>query len=212
MDIQNGTITTDTKGDSALTVRFYSRPVRNDFQSIEQARPIFQDVDYVEIFIPGDQNTILDTPVREDHKRRFPIQWAHYQNKHGGDPRINGTPLSQWPLLTPAMAEELKGLKFFTVESIAEASDGNIMKLGMAAGMAPMAFRERAQRYLEAAKGDSLATKQASELAALKAEREAAEQKHQQQIEELRQQMQALMAAKPEPKKRGRPAKESANA
>src|SRR5574343_577337 len=143
--------------DSRLAVRFYVRPVLNEFETEAQGRPIYRDVDYVEIFVPGDNNTIIDQPVREDHKKRFPLQWAHFQNKHANDTREIGTPLSEWPQVTKAQVEELRALKFYTVDSIANASDQNIMRLGMIAGMSPYAFREKAQQFLKVASSVSVA-------------------------------------------------------
>lgn len=159
--------------DSALSVRFYSKPVQNFAETSNQNRPIFQDVDYIEIFTPGNQLNIIDTPVREEHKRRFPIQWAAYQNAHGGDQRETGTPMSQWTFISAAQAEELKALKFFTVENIANASDAMIANIGMVGGMAPMALRERARAYLAAAQGTAQVQHDAQENAQLKAQLEA---------------------------------------
>ncbi|HET8687155.1 MAG TPA: hypothetical protein VFM18_10920, partial [Methanosarcina sp.] len=107
--------------DSRLAVRFYVRAVENAYETQLQGRPIYMDQDYVEIFVPGDNNTIIDQPVREDHKKRFPIQWAHFQNQHANDTREIGTPLAEWPQVTKAQVEELRALKFYTVESVANA-------------------------------------------------------------------------------------------
>lgn len=159
--------------DSRLAVRFYVRPVNNAFESEAQGRPIFTDVDYVEIFVPGDNNTIIDQPVREDHKKRFPIQWAHFQNQHAKDTREMGTPLTEWTILSKSQVEELRALKFFTVDAIASASDQNIMRLGMAAGMSPYAFREKAQQFLKMASGVAVAGE--AEKRAKEAEQKAAD-------------------------------------
>jgi uncharacterized coiled-coil protein SlyX len=95
--------------------------------------------------------------VRDDHKKRFPIQWAHFNNTHGTDTREIGTPLDQWPQITKSQAEELRALKFFTVDAVANASDQNIMKLGMMAGMSPYAFRDKAIQFLKLASGVAIA-------------------------------------------------------
>lgn len=141
--------------DSRLAVRFYIKPVKNEFESERQGHPIFVDMDFVQIFVPGDNNSVIDQPVREDHKSRFPIQWAHYQNKKDTRTHEIGTPLTEWPRITPSQAEELRALKFYTVESIANASDASIQNIGMLTGMSPYAFREHAQRYLKVASQDA---------------------------------------------------------
>ena len=183
-DAQNPNFVGAHNPDAALAVRFYSRAVQNNFETSKQGRPIFQDVDYIEITTPGNQLNIIDTPVREQHKMRFPLQWAAYQNAHSGDQREIGTPLKQWPLLTLAQAEELRGIKFFTVEGIANASDLQINNIGMIGGMAPQALRERAKAYLQAAAGTANVEHQATENAKL-----------QEQLKALQDQVAALLAA-----------------
>ncbi len=139
--------------DAALSVRFYSRAVQNNVATSEAGRPIFQDITYVEIMTPGNSLNIIDTPARDDHKRRFPIQWAAFNNANGGEQATVGTPITSWPFLTKAQAEEMRAMKFLTVEMLANASDGQLQVIGMCGGMNPMVLRERAKAYLDAAKG-----------------------------------------------------------
>lgn len=194
-DLNNPEFSGASNPDSRLAVQFYSKPVQNAFRSQEEARPIFEDVDFVKIYVPGDSTLVIDTPAREDHKARFPLQWAHYQNKHGGDSKLIGTPLSQWPLVTAAQAEELKALKFFTVEQIANAGDAQLQRLGMVAGMSPHAFRDRAQRFLAVAKQESDVNHSEERIKALEAENARIQQESAAQIRVLQDQMAALAAA-----------------
>lgn len=183
--------------DAAIVVRFHRRPIHQPFLSNEEGRPIFKDVDFIEIFTPGNDKNIIDTPVREEHKRRFPQQWAAFQNAHSTDTREIGTPVSQWPMLTASQAEEFKAIKFFTVEQIANASDLQLQSLGMIGGANPHVIRDRAKAYLAAAAGTAAPQAQAEELAKAK-----------EQMEAMQQQINALLAAAngmvPAPKKRGR--------
>jgi hypothetical protein len=189
--------------DSRLAVRFYSKPIQSPFKTEKEGRPIFEDVVYVEIHTPGNQLNIIDTPARDHHKARFPHQWAHYMNAHGGDSKQMGTPLTAWTLISASQAEMLKALKFYTVEQIAFASDDQIAQVGMHAGMAPLAFRERAKRYLEAASGEASINKAAEELK--KRDQEIAEMKakHEAEMAELR-----ALITKPEKRPYHRKAKE----
>lgn len=182
--------------DASLHVVFYSKPMQNQFETEKQGRPIFQDVDFVRITLPGDKNNIIDTIARPDHKARFPLHWAHYQNQHSGKAEI-GTPLSVWPLITASKAEELRALNFRTVESIAHASDAQLQTLGMAAGMAPHAFRERATRYLQAAKDESFVNEQSERAKKLEEENAQMRQTLEQQAADMGQlkQMIAELAA-----------------
>src|SRR3990167_9979375 len=111
----------------------------------------------------------MDVPAHEAHKMRFAKQWAYYQTTQGGDSREMGTPLSQWAILSPADVENLKGLKFNTIENIAAASDKQLQVLGMGAGgMAPHVLRTRTQAYLAVAQDTALPQKQAEDIEALK--------------------------------------------
>ena len=172
-DLNNPDYAGPINPDSRLAVQFYSKPIQNEFESIKQGRPIFEDRDFVKIMVPGDPTSIIDTFVREDHKERFPLHWAHYQNKHGGDSKEIGTPLSQWPRVTPAQAEELRALKFYTVEGIAGASDAQLQRIGMIAGMSPYSFRDHAMRFLKTAQSDSVAQEAEAKAKALEAEKQA---------------------------------------
>lgn len=199
-DVQNA--------DSRLAVRFHSKPVKNEFASQVEGRPIFMDVDMITIYVPGDSTLTVDAEVRDDHKQRFPIQWAHYKNKHGDDPRNIGTPISEWPLVTPAMAEELRAIKFYTVESIATASDAQLQSLGMKAGMNAFTFRTRAQNYLKIASEEGNLAKQDEEIKTLREENASIKAETDAKIALMQEQMAQLLAAtavKDEPKKRGNP-------
>jgi len=150
--------------DDVLHVLFYMRATQNNFLSAKEGRPIFDNVPFITIQAPGNNLSIIDTPVREDHKVRFPRHWAVFMNQQSESPdelRSTGTPVEAWPTLTKAQAEELKGIKFFTVEQIANCSDAQIAALGM---QGPM-LRKKAVAYLENARNSALAQQQAAELA-----------------------------------------------
>ena len=152
----------------ALAVRFYSKELQNDFLTNKEGRPISYMADFVRIEIPGNQLSIIDTFVNSSHKSQFPTQWAMYLNEkadgnHNPD-NVQGTLLRDWPILNAAQATELKHFKFYTVEQVANASDQQLMSIGMTAGMSPLALRDKAKAFLENAKDSSFAQKQADEL------------------------------------------------
>lgn len=168
-DVENPNFVGAHNQDQGVSAMFYSRPIQNMHESKVQGRPIFTDVDMVKIYVPGDDKNVIDTFARDDHKERFPRQWAHYFNRRDGDQLLVGkTPLAAWQRLTPAQAEELRALKFFSVDDIANASDTALQRIGMIAGMAPTAFREAAQRFLALASGEAQESKIASENAELR--------------------------------------------
>ena len=142
--------------DSRLNVKFYQKAIQNNFKTALEGRPIMEMADFILIEIPGNSNLTIDTFVSDTDKQRFPVQWARYQNeKTDGD--IEGTLLHDWPVLNTAVAAELKHFKFYTVEQIASASDAQLNTLGMAAGMSPLALRDKAKAFLGSAKDTAYA-------------------------------------------------------
>jgi len=151
--------------DSRLAVKFYSKEMDNEFQSLAEGRPIKFMADFVRIEVPGDRLTIIDTFAKDEDKRRFPVQWAMYQNeKSDGGDQIQGTLLKDWPILNAAQASELKHFKFYTVEQVATASDEQIGSIGMMVGMSPLSFRDKAKAFLANAKDSAVVQQQAEAL------------------------------------------------
>lgn len=161
----------EQNADSRLQVRFYKRPVQQEQESLEAGRPIYKEFDFVHICVAGDTLTEIDTYVLPSHKTRFPIQWANYMNRQGAnEPEVVGTPVSEWPLVSKSQAEELRAMKFHTVESIAGASDQQLQRMGMAAGMSPYAFRDKAKSFLNLATSSAETDKREQEINSLKEE------------------------------------------
>lgn len=164
--------------DSHLHVEFYTFERSGEYQGKT----------FVRIVTPGDKTNIIDQPVREDHKERFPRQWLYFQMKNSDAAQI-GVPLKAWNEerpgdLTEGQMMELQILKFQTVEQIATASDSQIQRIGMGAA----GLRERARLYLTT-RNRAMASNETVEL--------------KKQLETMQAQMAALMA----PKKSGRPRK-----
>lgn len=144
-------------------VRFYSRPKKNDEKSREEGRPVFEPVEYVEIFTPGDKDTIVDRPVRNIDRYAWADKYRAF--RMGKSQESAGTPLSEWGGVTPERAIEYAHFKIKTVEQLAEVPDGNLPNLGMHA----RAEREKARGYIAVMKGNSpLAEMQAKNEALLK--------------------------------------------
>ena len=157
--------------DSRLQVRFYKRSVHQEQESMDAGRPIFKDFDFVQICVAGDSLTEIDTYALASHRTRFPIQWANYMNRQGAnDQEVVGTPVTEWPLVSKSQAEELRAMKFQTVESIANASDQQLQRMGMEAGMSPFAFRDKAKAFLNLATNAAETDKREQEINALKEE------------------------------------------
>jgi hypothetical protein len=196
--------------DSRLQVRFYKRPVHQEHESLVAGRPIFKEFDFVHICVAGDTLTEIDTYALANHKQRFPVQWANYMNRLGAnDEEVVGTPVSEWPIVSKSQAEELRALKFHTVESIAGASDQQLQRMGMAAGMSPYAFRDKAKAFLNLATNAAETDKRESEINSLKEELAKKEQETAKikaetdaKLAQMQDQMAAILAAVGEKKPR----------
>jgi membrane protein involved in colicin uptake len=184
-----------SNADSRLAVQFYKKTVKQDIASDEAGRPIFKEFDFVRIMIPGDNLTEIDTYAQESHKQRFPRQWAHYQNQVANHQDIIGTPLDQWPQVSRSQAEELRGLKFHTVESIADCSDQQLQRIGMVAGMSPHNFRLKAKAFLNLANDSAEVAHREAELQALREENDKIKAETEAKLSKMESQMEALLAA-----------------
>jgi len=200
----------ENNADSRLQVRFYKRAVKQEQESLEAGRDIYKEFDFVHICVAGDTLTEIDTYAQNSHKQRFPIQWAQYMNRVGADDEeVVGTPISEWPLVSKSQAEELRALKFKTVESVANASDLQLQRMGMAAGMSPFAFRDKARPFLNLATNAAETDKREQEINALKEElakkdAETAKMKAETdaKLAQMQDQMAAILAAVGEKKTR----------
>jgi len=164
------------KMDDKLFVQFYKRAVINNFRTSQEGRPIFDELDYVRIIVPGSKD-ILDVEAETSYQRRFPKQWERYAANQAQT--LSGTPLEVWPQMTVGIVAELKAMNIHTVEQLATIPDVVAGKF-----QGGQTFKQRAQAFLDAAAGDAQNSKMASELA-----------RRDEEIDLLKKQMQDLMAS-----------------
>lgn len=150
--------------DQALNVVIYDGTVFQPYLSEQAGRPIHHDAVFIRIQASGDKLNIIDRPIEEADKRRFPLHWAHYQNQTK-DEEHPGTPLSEIPGLTKGALLNMKAMGFYTVEQFAAASDQVLQGLGMSAGVSPLAFRDKCKQFLGAAADMAPITQMQGELA-----------------------------------------------
>jgi hypothetical protein len=181
--------------DANLAVTFYKRSMKQEDESIAAGRPIFKEFDFIRIMVPGDNLSEIDTYANESHKARFPRQWAHYQNQVGTHEDFVGTPIEQWPQVTRSQADELRGIKFPTVEAVANCSDQQLQRIGMIAGMSPHSFREKAKAFLNLASESADVAQREAELQALRQENDKIKAETEAKLTKMQEQMEALLAA-----------------
>lgn len=155
--------------DAGVFAEFYMHAVQNNAKSEKEGRPVFDDKIYVRIRTPGDRKNEVDREAKDTDKMRFPFQWAQYQQ--GATAATSGTPLEEWPLMTPATVKTLKYFGINTVDEMAAVTDGNVQNLGP--GM--RSIRDQAKAYLERASEGAGTRALAAENVELRERLEAAE-------------------------------------
>lgn len=151
---------------------------KNDAKSREAGRPIFEDMEVVEVRFAGDRNKISVFPALaecgeaqdEDGNTRkitYAERWSdQYKRFKAKQQQVaEGTPVDELPFLTQAKRAELKALSIYTAEALA-ALDGLPLKN---LGQGGRDLKNQAQAYLDNAKGSADVVKMASKIADLEA-------------------------------------------
>ncbi len=174
-----------------LFVRFWEDAWENPAKSAEAGRKVFDTVPWVEIKVPGEQDTmrgpvhlIAKQGPEKDPRLRFPSAWAAFQRDSSTE-GIVGTPLTEVPWLGKGEVETLRYAGIRTLENLAGVNDSAVS--GLPGGIA---MRQKAQAMLTAAKDSAPLQKMSEELA-----------KRDQEIASLKAQIADIVAASA---KRGR--------
>ena len=155
--------------DKECYVEFRMEPIHMVAKSEELARPIYEDQPFIRIMFPGDKTKIVDRPVADHDKHRFPSQYRAFEQQ---DTQVqSGTPITEWSILTKSQAMEYKGMGIHTIEQLSTVSDGNLTWLGA------RDYRDKAKAWISAA-SDTGATvsKLMAEIASLRADLEASKE------------------------------------
>ena len=135
----NGVETASFGGDRGVNASFYRGrdPFDHDkgVAAREAGLPDYVERDYLRIEFPGDRSTVWDqpvdmvgTPLKPSDPKRFPREWTEYQT---GQKVASGTALASWSAIGPADVKKFEALSIYTVEHLAEVSDGNLSALGL---------------------------------------------------------------------------------
>ena len=138
--------------------------------------------DFIHIKVPGDKTVEIISEVTEQYQRRFARKWEAYKNMQSYD---HGTPLAEWDNVPDGLKRELQYQGFRYIEQVAGAPESAFARI-----MGGIQWKNKAQEFLNRGKKSS----------------EDVIAQQQAQIEQLQQQMAALLAAT---EKRGRKPKES---
>ena len=156
--------------------RFFIHTTENKAKSKEMGRPIYDDMECVEVRFAGDRNKISVFPAHavcgqtqdEDgdyrtmtYAERWPEQYKRFKSKQVQV--AEGTPIDELPFLTQAKRSELKALSIYTAEALASLDSQPLKNLGVGG----RELKDQAQAYLDRAKGSADVTKMASRIADL---------------------------------------------
>lgn len=123
--------------------RFFIKAVLNQDESTEDA-PVFDDVEYVEIFLPGSSTSRPVQRVNDKHRKRWPKYYEAF--KQGLEYEGEGFPLREWPRMTEGERETLASQGIYTVEQLAEMTEDVARGFG---GTRYVTLCNLAQKYLK---------------------------------------------------------------
>lgn len=176
------------------------------FASEMAGHPVFKEVEMVEYFTGGDNLTIPKFKVTDYERRAFRAQYEAFKDSRAQVP--DGTLMSFLYPGSPDIVEMLAGMKLYTVEALAELTDGDIQRIPMGG----YEMRAKAQKFLATAKDSGRFHSMEHKLQEEKFERE----KQNAIIDKLNAKLAAMEAREelamglhddvgPAPKRRGRP-------
>ena len=152
-DLNNPAFVGPVNPDSLLSAEFYMHAPEDVHASEKEGRVVrLPEMPYVRISVPGDHTSVMESPVLEQHKRRWPDRWLYFQIQHNmveGAAEVPGWKIEEWTHLNPEQVRELKYMRFSVVEQVANASDAQCQKMGMQG----MSLREAARTALRARVG-----------------------------------------------------------
>lgn len=146
------------KEDRPSYVRFEKRPVEDRALSISNGHFTTVDVDFAIITPHGTSDEIprvvkdwfeyLTQSVREE---RTPAKFFEYYRdcyEHylkGEEAPLKGTPIKDWPPLSPAQRANLIAVRVYTVEDLASANEATLGQMGMGA----RELQQKAENWLK---------------------------------------------------------------
>ena len=173
-----------TDADKALAVKFFLKERKDNDRTMAEGRPIYKEVEYVDIRGAGKAHAMACRPATHADKQRFPKHYAAFKQRI--EMPVEGTPLSEWPQISRSQIEEFAFLNIKTVEQMIAMADSDAMKFH-----GGLNLKRKAAEWLDAADETKLI---------------AEKQMLQDDVSALKAQVTALIAAAdaaPEPEKAG---------
>lgn len=142
-------------------VKFELRPEEDRAASIAAGHFVAKDVTYAVITPMGSKDRIeciaaewFEQLAKDTEEGRFPREWykafkSHFKDwEEGNEPCTDGTPIAQWPPLSPAQLRMCKEVHIRSVEDLAAANEETLSRLGMGG----RALKDKAKEWLDTSK------------------------------------------------------------
>lgn len=175
-------------------VRYEYRAIEDRNATIEAGHFVARDVAYALITQPGSRDTVelvvedwFSSLAADADNGRFPRDWLDAFKKQFAawrDDRelpVDGTPIQNWPILSPAQVRTLQDLRVRSVEDLAAANAELIGRLGMGG----LSLVQKAKDWLKNASSSGKIVEELASLKAANAELSAANAKLVEQNAEL---------------------------
>lgn len=148
-DVNDFTSDRSREADKALLVKFILKARQDQAATKREGRPIYRETEYIDIKIPGDRTGGICRPATDQDRARFPEHYRRFKQRVEGGDDNTGTPLSEWPLISRSMCEELAFFHVKTVEQLANMADTQVGKF-----MGLYAIRDKAKLWLKKAQDE----------------------------------------------------------
>jgi hypothetical protein len=165
--------------DAVLVATFRNFPLKNELKSAEVGRPIYDDVEVIEIRKPGSRDFtphpatelcgvwLIDPDTGEQRQITYAERFAqqYRQFKAMQQQTKSGTPLEHAPFLTEGQRATLRAQNVYTVEQLAAVDGQELKNLGQGA----REWKNRSAEYIAESASNAPNTQLAAELEALRA-------------------------------------------
>ena len=158
---------------AGITPYFKTAALKNERKSVDAGRPIYDDVELVDIRFAGSKE-VYTFPTRQishweideetgeqrqlTYAERWPRQYQQFKAKL--NQTKSGTPLDYIPFLTDAKRAELRALAIYTVEALAELDGHPLKNLGIGG----RELKNKAIEYLANSNHDGVIARQQQQI------------------------------------------------
>lgn len=170
--------------DKGVVAVFRNGTVKNNVRSAEAGRPIYDDIELVEVRWPGSRDYGVYPATERSHwlideitNEQRPISYAerfskqYQQFKASQQQTKSGTPLDYLPFLTEGKRAELRALNIYTAEALAIVDGAELKNLGPGG----RDWKNKTIEFLANSSDAARITKLEAELDAMKARNEVLE-------------------------------------